>query len=174
MKWSKVAGLVKGAAPLLGTALELAGPGGMAASKLVSAVLGTPEGDEGAAATALRDPDQIIAMKKLEQDHAVTLQQIQLEEARLEVQDRTAARQRETAITQATGKRDVNMVVLGWTLVLGFFAVLGVLLFKGVPEGGVDIIFMMFGTLQAAFTAVIAYHFGSSAGSKAKDSVARR
>ena len=39
----------------------------------------------------------------------------------------------------------------------------------GVPKNGNEALLLMLGALQTAFTGVIAYYFGSSSGSKAKD-----
>ena len=166
--WSKLADVVKQGAPLLGTVL--AGSGGRAVGKLVANVLGTAEGDEDAAVAALRsNPDKLVELRKLELEHKTEFERIQLEEARLEMQDRDSARRRNVDQVRVTGRADYNMVVLGWLIILGFFVTMGILFWKGLPESGGEIVYMMFGTLTAAFTAVVAYYFGSSAGSKAKD-----
>ena len=166
--WSKLADVVKQTAPLLGTVL--AGSGGHAVGKLVANVLGTPEHDEDAAiAVVSANPDKLVELRKLELAHKMEFERIQLEEARLEMQDRDSARRRNVEQVNVTGRADYNMVVLGWLIVLGFFVTMAILFWKGLPESGGEIVYMMFGTLTAAFTAVVAYYFGSSAGSKAKD-----
>ena len=166
--WSKLAEVVKQGAPLLGTVL--AGGGGRAVGKLVANVLGTPADDEDAAVAALKaNPAKLVELQKLQMDHKVELERIELEDARLEMQDRDSARNRNVEQVKVTGRADYNMVVLGWLIVLGFFVTMGILFWKGLPAEGGEIVYMMFGTLTAAFTAVVAYYFGSSAGSKAKD-----
>ena len=166
--WNKLANVVKQGAPLLGTVL--AGSGGHAVGKLVANVLGTPEDDEDAAVAALSsNPDKLVELRKFELDHKMEFERIQLEEARLEMQDRDSARRRNVEQVNITGRADYNMVVLGWLIIVGFFVTMGILFWQGLPESGGEIVYMMFGTLTAAFTAVVAYYFGSSAGSKAKD-----
>lgn len=58
-------------------------------------------------------------------------------------------------------------------VVLGFFGVLGLLVFHPVAVDSAmsDILKIMTGTLGAKFSDVVQYHFGSSSGSKSKDDI---
>mgnify|MGYP001559220646 CR=1 FL=1 len=170
--FSKLAGVVKGAAPLLGSVLGLAGPAGAVAGRLVAAALGTPEGDEDAALAAVAaNPDAVLKLKELEARHAEELERLQLETTRLELQDRQGARNREIAITQVTGKRDINLVALAWVMIAGFLVLTAVLTFWPPKPDATGVVFMLYGSLSASFGAVVQYYFGSSAGSKAKDAL---
>jgi hypothetical protein len=52
-------------------------------------------------------------------------------------------------------------------ITVGFFGILGMMLF-GKVDGSNPTILMMLGSLSTAWTGIIAYYFGSSAGSQAK------
>jgi len=52
--------------------------------------------------------------------------------------------------------------------VLGFFGLIGALMFVEIPTKQSEVMFMLFGTLSAGFGAVIQYFFGSSKGSSEK------
>jgi len=51
---------------------------------------------------------------------------------------------------------------------LGFFGVLAYMLFRSIPASGRDSMLLMLGSLSTAWTSVVAYYFGSSAGSDRK------
>jgi uncharacterized membrane-anchored protein YitT (DUF2179 family) len=69
---------------------------------------------------------------------------------------------------KATGKRDYNLYILAWTVVVGFFGLCAALLFKAIPDGQNDIVYVLFGGLVTGFSTVLAYFFGSSKGSADK------
>ncbi len=95
----------------------------------------------------------------------------EIEELKTSLADVQNARTREIEQTKATGKRDANLYVLAWVMVGGFLALITFLLFVPVPTDQSGVIFMLFGALSSGFGSVIAYFFGSSAGSKEKDSL---
>jgi len=84
------------------------------------------------------------------------------EELRLRLTDIQNARNTNADETKATGKRNINLYALAWILVFGFFVLLAILLFVKLPEDSSGVIYMLFGSLSAAFGAVINYFFGSS------------
>ena len=59
----------------------------------------------------------------------------------------------------------VAQYILAGIVVVGFFAVLVLMIQQGVR----DAVMLMIGTLAAAFGGVIGYYYGSSAGSARKD-----
>ncbi len=58
--------------------------------------------------------------------------------------------------------------ILGLIAVLGFFSILGVLLFKDIPIGVKDILLTLFGCLTTIVVQVYQFYFGSSKGSQEK------
>ncbi len=57
--------------------------------------------------------------------------------------------------------------MLAGAVTIGFFGILGMMLF-GTMDANNPAILMMLGSLGTAWTGIIAYYFGSSAGSQAK------
>jgi len=64
-------------------------------------------------------------------------------------------------------------VVISCIVTVGFFGIMILMLFKPVALDSrvASILNIMFGNLSAAFGAVVQFHIGSSAGSKAKDDI---
>lgn len=153
--------VLKTVAPTL--ALGALGPFGPLAAGLLASALGTPAGDDKAAETALlgATPDQLLALKKAENDFTIQLKQLGIEEAKLSFEDTANARGREIAVHDSTPH------ILAYSITLGFFGILGFLLWNGKPPGG-DVMMVMLGALGTAWTGIIQYYFGSSAGSASK------
>jgi amino acid transporter len=61
------------------------------------------------------------------------------------------------------------MYILGALIVLGFFTLLGLLIFKEVPAENNDVLNLAIGALISGFATVVGYFYGSSAGSAAKN-----
>lgn len=147
--------------------------------KVLSSFLGTTPDPE-AISTALDDPKASDAVRlamiqfntekmKAEYQEKENARNDVLEEFKTSLADIQNARQADVSKTQTTGKRDTNLYVLAWVLVLGFFALLGILLWRPVPQDSSGVIFLLFGTLASSFGAVVGFFFGSSRGSQAKD-----
>jgi hypothetical protein len=60
------------------------------------------------------------------------------------------------------------MYVLGALIVLGFMALLGILIFVGVPDVNMELLYLAVGALIGYSGNVIQYFFGSSKGSSDK------
>jgi hypothetical protein len=161
----KVAGPLLGQiAPTLATALG--GPlAGLAAKTLSNVLLGNEEGSEADIAKALQNatPDQLSAIKQIDADFKIRMAELEIDLERISAGDRDSARKREISVGDHTPK------ILAGTITLGFFGILFWMFVYGVPKNGNEALLLMLGALQTAFTGVIAYYFGSSAGSKAKN-----
>ena len=106
-------------------------------------------------------PEQQIAFEAKMADIEATLK-INLE--KIAAEDRNSARQREMTVLDWTPR------ILAYMTTCGFFSILLVMLFASMPinDQTHDVLLVMLGSLGTAWTGVIAYYFGSSAGSAAK------
>lgn len=66
---------------------------------------------------------------------------------------------------------DVFMYALGAIVVLGFMGLLGILIFKGVPEENSELLYLAIGALIGFASAVVNYFYGSSKGSDKKTDI---
>lgn len=155
--------VLKTVAPILATAVG--GPLGPLAGAAVSAVLGTKPGDAAATSAALltATPDQLLALKKADDDFQAQMKQLQVTEDQLAYQDVASARARQVSI------KDWTPAVLAYGVTLGFFGVLGYVMHYGVKIGqgqGGEAVLILLGSLGTAWTAVVGYYFGSSVGAR--------
>lgn len=58
---------------------------------------------------------------------------------------------------------------LAWTIVVGFFSLIVLLVFRPLPEGSSDAVLVLVGQASAGFAAVYAYRYGSTQSAKVKD-----
>jgi len=173
MDWKEVGGyLLKQGLPLLGGLLG--GPAGAlgakAAVSLVSSALGLKEeaDPEDVLGIIKANPEKLLELQKAEMAHKERLQVLLLEERALEIKDIGDARSREVAIVEATGKKDYNLYILAWTVIIGFFGLCGVLMGVPIPKDSSQVVFILFGGLVAGFSQVLGYFFGSSKSSNEK------
>lgn len=141
------------------------GPFGGLAATAISAILGTPPGDEQATNAALLSatPDQLLAIKKAEQDFQVQMKSLGISEDKLVYDDIANARARQIAV------KDDTPAILAYAITVGFFGTLGFMLWNGKPAVGGDALLVMLGSLGTAWAGVVSFYFGSSLGSSKKD-----
>ena len=65
--------------------------------------------------------------------------------------------------------KNLLMYILGGIIVIGFFALLGLLIFNPAPIDNKDLLNITIGSLLAAFATVVNYFYGSSKGSSDKN-----
>ena len=165
--------ILKAVGPLLGQvaptiATALGGPlAGLATKTLSNVLLGHEDGDADAVSAALQNatPEQLASVKQIDADFKVRMKELEIDLERISAGDRDSARRREIAV----GDHMPKILAIGVTA--GFFGILFWMFVYGVPKNGNEPLLLMLGALQTAFTGIIAYYFGSSAGSKAKDSL---
>lgn len=92
----------------------------------------------------------------------------ELKLAELETTDRNSARNREATV------KDKTPAILAYGITLGFFGVLFFMMNYEIPLAEKEVLFVMLGSLGTAWTGIIAYYFGSSAGSAAKHNMIDR
>lgn len=162
--------LVRTVAPSLASAVG--GPlAGMAVRTISEALLGKPDGTETelAEAAAKATPEQLLALKKAEHDFTVRMRELDIDLERIANADRDSARDREVKTKDWTPR------ILAGLITVGYFGALFYMLRNGLPQhGGSEAMLVMLGTLGTAWGGVVAYYFGSSAGSKAKDEAMNR
>jgi len=171
MDWSKVASLIKKSAPILGTVI--AGPAGGAIGGVVSLVadaFGVEDASDPEeifnAITA--DPEAMVKLKQIQADNEVKLKELALQSDQAHLADVQSARARQVAIETSTGRRDLNLYVLAWLVVFGFFASIVTLIFRPLEDDLTGVVFLLFGALVAGFSQVMNYFFGSSKSSTDK------
>jgi len=151
---------LKTIAPTIATAIG--GPLGGLAYEAVSKVLGISQDD---AQKMLTDgkltADQIASVQQAEIALKAKAQELNLDFEKLAVQDRDSARK----LQSDTHSWIPPFLAVGITV--GFFGILYALMSDRVTKS--DELMIMLGSLSTAWTGVIAFYFGSSAGSQAKD-----
>lgn len=167
MNWNEVGDWLKtnggAGAALVGSLLAGNLPGAVAAGvSLVTTATGQATPDA-ALSQLQREPGTLLRLRELAvQDEASIREHIRaMEAARLA--DVADARKREAATGDTLTPRILALLVTA-----GFFGVLGYLLVAGKPSQGGDALLVMLGSLGTAWTAIVSYYYGSSAGSADK------
>jgi hypothetical protein len=151
---------LKQIAPTIATAMG--GPlAGMAVSAISKAIGVEPEKVGDLISNNKLTAEQIAQVKIAEIELQKQAQELGLNFEKLAVDDRKSARE-----MQAT-TRSIVPPVLAAIVTVGFFGILVMMLLGKVDSNNPPIL-MMLGSLGTAWTGIIAYYFGSSAGSQAK------
>jgi hypothetical protein len=151
---------LKQIAPTIATAMG--GPlAGMAVSAISKAIGVDPEKVGDLISSNKLSADQIAQVKIAEIELQKQAQELGLNFEKLEVEDRKSARD-----MQAT-TRSMMPPLLAGLVTVGFFSIMVMMFFNKIDSGNPAIL-MMLGSLGTAWTGIIAYYFGSSAGSQAK------
>ena len=152
---------LKQVAPTIATAFG--GPlAGMAVSAIAKALGVEPEKVEDLISSNKLNADQVAQLKMAEIELARQAQELGLNFEKLAVDDRKSAREMQTVT------RSWVPPLLAAAVTIGFFAILGGMMFGKMSVADNTALTMMLGSLGTAWTGIIAYYFGSSAGSQAK------
>lgn len=181
MDWGKVASTVGKVAPLVGTAFG--GPLGTVAGGVVSAVCSLfdvdpndPAAPEMLDQAIQTDPNAALKLREFQLNNKVELEKIALQRDQAYLADRQDARARQVAVEKATGKKDVNLYILAYMFVFGFFVTIIIMTWLSLagrlpadmPQYVTFLLGSLFGALTAGVTSVVQYFFGSSKGSSDK------
>jgi hypothetical protein len=151
---------LKQIAPTIATALG--GPlAGMAVSAISKAIGVDPEKVGDLISSNKLSADQIAQVKIAEIELQKQAQELGLNFEKLEVEDRKSARDMQS-ITKS-----IMPPLLAGAVTIGFFSIMVMMFFNKIDDSNPAIL-MMLGSLGTAWTGIIAYYFGSSAGSQAK------
>jgi len=151
---------LKQIAPTIATAFG--GPlAGMAVTAISKAIGVDPDKVEDMISSNKLSAEQIAQLKVAEIELQKQAQELGLNFEKLAVDDRKSARDMQAAT------RSVVPPILAAIVTVGFFGILGMML-TGKVDSSNPALMMMLGSLGTAWTGIIAYYFGSSAGSQAK------
>jgi hypothetical protein len=151
---------LKTIAPTIATALG--GPlAGLAIEAVSKAVGIDPKDVQATISEGKLSSDQIMLLKQAEVDMAARAQEMGLDFAKLNVEDRKSAREMQAET------RSYIPAILAVTVTVGFFGILVGMMTETFKTS--DALMLMLGSLGTAWTGIIAFYFGSSAGSQAKD-----
>ena len=151
---------LKQIAPTIATAMG--GPlAGTAVSAISKAIGVEPDKVSDMISNNKLTAEQIAQVKIAEIELQKQAQELGLNFEKLEVEDRKSARE-----MQAT-TRSMMPPILAGSVTVGFFAIMTLMFFNKLDDSNPAIL-MMLGSLGTAWTGIIAYYFGSSAGSQAK------
>jgi hypothetical protein len=67
--------------------------------------------------------------------------------------------------------KEIYMYILGALVAIGFFVVLGLFIFKEIPDKNSTAMNILLGVLASGLTTVLSYFFGSSKGSADKTEI---
>tara|TARA_R110000822_G_C15297369_1_gene491632 strand:+ start:566 stop:1060 length:495 start_codon:yes stop_codon:yes gene_type:complete len=147
-------------APTLATAIG--GPFGTMAYGVVAKVMGISADDAQKTIEAGKlTAEQIVSVQLAEVEIKARAQELGLDFAKVAVEDRKSARQMQTVT------RSVVPPTMALLVTVGFFGILAGLMTGAVHTS--DALMLMLGSLGTAWTGIVAFYFGSSAGSQAKD-----
>ncbi len=174
MTWQELGKEILRLAPTAaGIATPFLGPAGPllpVAAKALASAFGVESEDP--------QPDQLLEAIKADPDFLgkVHLAQVafQTEQMRLEFGDIADARNRQIQHEKATGKTDINLYILAWIVVAGFFSVTGYLIHLSEAAKGLQdrtgAIFMLLGSLSTAFGMVMTFFFGAARSNQQRES----
>ena len=164
MDWKSVLSTV---APTLATAVG--GPLAGVAVQMIGKALGLPETTQETVEQAVlgASPETLLALKQADQDFTKAMRALDIDLEKIYAEDRDSARKMQI---------ETKSNVPGWLAFLitaGFYSILIWLLSYGMPSTGGEALLLLLGSLATAWTGVVAYYFGSSAGSARKDEILR-
>lgn len=173
--FQKIGDAVTDFAPGIATVLAATGVGAPVAAAVgaVGALgrafgLGSQAKPEEVLSAISADPEIRLKAMIAENDFKAEMGRQEIKKLETELADVQSARTRQTDSEKATGKRDYNLYILAWVIVLGFFVLMALLLKFTVPPDQNGVIFMLFGALASGFTQILSYFFGSNKSSENK------
>lgn len=110
---------------------------------------------------------EMLELKK--EDHNFELQMKELGFKQIKDLEELAAKDRDSARNREIQTKDPTTRQLALAYTTGFFAIITVVIFKGLPPENRDVIVALLGVLGAAEVSIIQYYFGSSSGSSEKN-----
>ena len=145
--------IVGAVAPTLGTALG--GPMGGMAANMIADVLGVPNNPKSIEkAMAEATPEQMLELKKAEQDFEVKMKELEVDVFKLETED----------IQDARGKfsKDWTARIMGIIVVGGFMGYIFLVTLQPPEQNSEALINLVLGYLGGLASAIVSFYFGAS------------
>ena len=145
--------IVGAVAPTLGTALG--GPMGGMAANMIADVLGVPNNPK-SIEKAIQEatPEQMLELKKVEQDFELKMKELEVDVFNLEVADGQDARK--------TFNKDWTARIVGVSVVGGFMGYIFLVTLQPPEQNSEALINLVLGYLGGLASAVISFYFGAS------------
>jgi hypothetical protein len=175
--FQKIAGVIGSYAPGIAAILAASGVGAPVAGVVgalgaICKTIGVPETTpaDGILTTIQGLPDSELKLKfvQAENDFQLKKRDQDIEAIKIGISDTQNARDRQLGHEKTTGKTDINLYTLSWVIVLGFLAVVSMLLFIPIPKEQTNVIFTLLGTLGAGFMLVLQFFYGTNRSSETK------
>jgi len=141
---------------------------GVAAQKVIGALGLSPDTTktELEAAIVAATPDQLLAIKKAEQEFIADMKRLDIDVIKIQAADRASARDREVK----TGDSWTPRVIAG--IIIGLYCYVQWFLLSGIVDHSMEaFVLRSLGTLDAAVGMILGYYFGSSVGSAQKNEI---
>ena len=124
------------------------------------------------------DPEIALKAQIADNDFKAEMGRQEIDKLKAELADVQNARSREIEITKATGKRDWNMIFVGWIIIIGYLGMMTFLMYHaahGNPiKDDTGIMFMLMGNLVTFVGMVVSYLYGTTKSSQAKTDIIAR
>ena len=145
--------IVGAVAPTLGTALG--GPMGGMAANMISEVLGVPN-DQKSIQKAIQNatPEQMLELKKAEQQFEVQMKELDVDVFKLETQDKQNAR--------SMFSKDWTARIIGLFTIGGFLGYIFLVTLQPPEQNSEALINLVLGYLRGLASAIISFYFGAS------------
>ena len=145
--------IVGAVAPTLGTALG--GPMGGMAANMISEVLGVPN-DQKSIQKAIQNatPEQMLELKKAEQQFEVQMKELDVDVFKLETQDTQNAR--------SMFSKDWTARIIGLFTIGGFLGYIFLVTLQPPEQNSEALINLVLGYLGGLASAIISFYFGAS------------
>ena len=153
MKLGLLKNVIGAVAPTLGTALG--GPMGGMAANMIAEVLGVPNNPKAIEkGLAEATPEQMLELKKVEQDFDLKMKELEVDVFKLETQD----------IQDARGKfgKDWTARIIGVLVVSGFMGYIFLVTLQPPEQNSEALINLVLGYLGGLASAIISFYFGAS------------
>lgn len=146
-----------------GIATALGGPlAGLAVKQLLPALGIDPNkeisAEEVSNAIQNANPEQLLAMKKVDNDFKLQMKNLDVDLVKISADDRNSARKREVDL------RDYTPRILAYLICILYISVQGYLLTHVIDASMREMVMRALGTLDAMLGLIFSYYFGSSTG----------